>query len=342
MVMETAHSAWRRSGRAVIDAHTHLQVAHLDQAVRLMDQNGIQMMIDISGGCFGEPFDKLLAGFRRYPGRFAAFTGVDWQGFGEPGWAARECEQVSRAVEAGAVGVKLHKALGLKVRDTAGRLVPVDDERLAPLFARAAGLGVVVAMHIADPKAFFRPFTPANERWDELEHNPDWWFGDRSNYCYDWWRLIRQLEKVVRRHPETTIMGVHFGCAAEEVGYVADVLRDNPHYIVDVAARVGELGRHDAAFVREVFREFQDRILFGTDLGVLDNIMLGAPQGFEPSEADVVHFYDAHWRFFETGEEQIAHPTPIQGRWRVDAVNLPGQVLEKFYYGNARRYLLSV
>ena len=153
-----------------------------------------------------------------------------------------------------------------------------------------------MAFHTADPKAFFKPLTPDNERWEELSLNPDWWFGDRSRYPYDWWQLIRQLERVIRRHPQTTFLGVHFGCAAEEIEYVADVMREHPNYIVDVAARLGEIGRHDAGTVRAVFLEFQDRILFGSDLGLRREIMLGAPQGFSPTEDDVAAF-TAHWRF---------------------------------------------
>lgn len=339
MKIPTPHSEWRESF-GVIDVHTHLAIDRLPDAIRLMEQNGLEMLIDISAR-FGEDFTAFLQAASAYPGRFAAFTGLDFRDFGEPGWAKRECDHLERAVEQGAVGFKIHKSLGLERRDSAGRLIPVDDERLAPLFEKAAELNCVVAMHIADPKAFFIPLNEKNERWDELKHNPHWWFGDRTQHPYDWWRLIRQLEKVVRRHPRTTIMGVHFGCAAEEIGYVADVMRDHPNYIVDIAARVPELGRHEPAFVREIFTEFQDRILFGTDLGIRRNIMLGSPQPFEPQDADVAKFYQAHWLYFETSLEQIAHPTPIQGNWKIDAVDLPRPVLAKLYADNARRLLLK-
>lgn len=334
---QTTHAEWRGEN-SVIDMHTHLSLDHLDDAVRFMDDNGLEMMVDI-GGNIDERFDGLVAATEEYPGRFAAFGGFDFEGFGEEGWIDRECDRLERYVDAGAVGFKIHKALGLQHTDQDGTVIPVDDERLAPLFEKASELDTVIAFHIADPKAFFRPLTPENERWSELGENPDWWWGDRSTYPYSWWQLIRQLEKVISRHPETTFLGVHWGCAAEEVGYVADVMRDNPNYIIDVSARLGEIGRHEAAFVRELFLEFQDRILFGTDLGVRESIMLGSPQGFDPTDEDVAAFYDAHWHYFETDDEKIAHPTPIQGEWTVDAIDLPREVLEKFYVENARRHL---
>ena len=37
--------------------------------------------------------------------------------------------------------------------------------------------------------------------------------------------------------------------------------------------------------------------------------------------------------------EQIDHPTPIQGKWKIDGIGLPREVLEKIYYKNAARLL---
>ena len=55
--------------------------------------------------------------------------------------------------------------------------------------------------------------------------------------------------------------------------------------------------------------------------------------------ADIKPFYDAHWRFYEGSEAQIDHPTPVQGNWKIDAINLPDDVLYKLYRGNAERLL---
>ena len=35
----------------------------------------------------------------------------------------------------------------------------------------------------------------------------------------------------------------------------------------------------------------------------------------------------------------LPHPTPIQGNWRIDAIGLPPEVLEKVYHRNALRLL---
>ena len=46
-------------------------------------------------------------------------------------------------------------------------------------------------------------------------------------------------------------------------------------------------------------------------------------------------FYDSIYRYLESDEEGIPSPTPVQGRWTIDGINLPREVLEKIYYKNA-------
>jgi len=108
--ISTPHAAWRETG-IVIDSHTHVDAPYVDLAVRIMDAADLHMMVEISGDSYGERLTARLAAMARYPGRFAAYAGVDWQGFGSPNWAVAAGDALARAVEAGAVGLKLDKAL---------------------------------------------------------------------------------------------------------------------------------------------------------------------------------------------------------------------------------------
>jgi predicted TIM-barrel fold metal-dependent hydrolase len=319
----------------VIDAHTHLSAKTCGQVIEIMDRCGIDVMIDVSPNGERE-LEGLLRAFSMHPGRLFACCGIDPVGFSGRRWSGRACEALERSARAGAVGVKFDKSWGLQNKDERGTIIPIDHPDLEPVYEAAGRLAVPVLFHTADPRAFFDPIDDRNERSEELALNPDWSFEDRRAFP-DWWRLLRKIEKVISRHRECTFVGVHFGCAAEEPLWVADVLRDHPRYFVDIAARVGELGRHRTNDVRSVFLEHSERIMFGTDLGVQEEITLGAPQGFQPILDDVERFYRSHWRWLETAERGIPHPTPIQGRWTVDAVDLPGEVLAGLYGGNARR-----
>lgn len=178
-----------------------------------------------------------------------------------------------------------------------------------------------------------------NERFDELNAHPGWsYFGKEVP---TWEELFAAYERRVARHPRTTIVGVHFGNAPELPERVAAMLEKYPNLFVDTAARVPELGRR-AAVVREIFLKHQERVLFGTDLGVgeaPDELMLGSTGLVPPTRADAERFFSATWRFFETNDREFPSPTPIQGRWTISGISLPPEALKKLYAGNAERLL---
>jgi predicted TIM-barrel fold metal-dependent hydrolase len=157
-----------------------------------------------------------------------------------------------------------------------------------------------------------------------------------------WEELYAAFERRVARHPKTKFIGVHFGNAPEDPGLVARMLDTYPNFYVDTAARVPEIGRQDAARMRAFFEKYQDRILFGSDTGIgstQDEMMYGS-NGAEPAtDADEQRFFSATWRYFETRDRQFEHPTPIQGRWKIDGIGLPAPVLRKIYFDNAARLL---
>ena len=71
---------------------------------------------------------------------------------------------------------------------------------------------------------------------------------------------------LVERHPQTTFIGAHVGCYAENLAWVGALLDRCPNFYVDIAARIGELGRQPYT-ARRFFMQYADRILFGIDAG---------------------------------------------------------------------------
>jgi predicted TIM-barrel fold metal-dependent hydrolase len=117
------------------------------------------------------------------------------------------------------------------------------------------------------------------------------------------------------------------------------MLDDCPNLYVDTAARVPEIGRKPDE-TRKAILAHADRVLFGTDVQLgMGMIVLGAGEARGHTRADVDHFFTSSWEFFETSHRAFAHPTPIQGRWTIDGIDLPPDVLEKIYHGNAERLL---
>lgn len=316
----------------VIEAHTHLGISFgraepgrpVDELLATMDALNIRAVVDADGG-WGE--DVLAQHMEYYkpaaPGRFVFLGGVPWEGwaehpadFGE--WAA---ERLAAQVRCGAQGIKVWKMLGLRLRDPEGALVPVDDPRLDPIWARAGELGAPVLIHVADPVAFFSPLDRYNERYEELQYNSDWHFYGPEFPPFE--AIMESLANVVARHPRTIFIGAHVGCYAENLVWVSALMERCPNFNADIAARIAELGRQPYS-AREFFLRHADRILFGTDM--------------IPSPAE----YRVHFRFLETRDEYMPYQAgedhaPGQGRWRIYGLGLPDEVLRKVYAENAAR-----
>lgn len=319
------------------DVHTHLSPGGLPQAVTLFDANGITRAVNLSGGETPARLREQLLAASRAHDRILVFANLDFRHALEPGWVERQAAWLAEAHRMGARGLKIFKTLGLRIRDPSGALVPVDDHRLDPIFEAAGHLGMPVAIHVGDPKAFFEPLSPRNERIEELSLNPAWSYADRSSFPA-WETLFEEFERLVARHPGTRFIGVHFGNDPEEPERVAALLDRCPNLSIDTAARVGEIGRFPAARLRALFIDHRSRILFGTDVGISsDRLTLGAPEPYPETASTARSFYEAHWRFFETAERGLEPPSPIQGAWRVDGLALPKEVLVDLYHGNADR-----
>jgi len=235
-----------------------------------------------------------------------------------PEFAARRLEVQK---DWGAQGLKIWKNFGLQVRDQHGTLVKVDDERLDPVWETAGRLDMPVLIHVADPVAFFDPIDENNERWEEIGAHPDWAF--TSPPYPPFIDILEGLKRLVLRHPETTFIGAHVGCYAENLGWVGELLDRAPNFFVDISGRIGELGRQPYTS-REFFLKYPNRILFGLDEG--------------PSVED----YCIAYRFLETRDEYFnynASEVPGQGRWYAYGIFLPDDILLKVYRQNAIRIL---
>lgn len=335
----------RPPGR-LIDAHTHLAgVGVWPEVESIMDEAGVDYMLNLSGGSprRGQTLAMMLA--EQSGGRVLNLMTVDWEGVDEIAFGEVLAAELELLVTRyGYVGLKISKALGLYVRDGLGELIAVDDPRLFPLWRKAGELGVPVFIHTGDPRAFWDPVTPDNERYAELSAHPSWSFAGPEFPPRD--TLLAQRDHLLELFPETTFVGVHFANNPEDLEYVDRTLRRFPNFYVDIAARVPEIGRHDPERVREVFVRHRERILFATDIAIVRrrsgmDYTLGSSGPVPDTREQVGPFYEAHHRFFETADRGIAHPTPIQGDWTIDAIDLPSDVLDDVYYLNAYRLVLE-
>jgi len=334
----------------VIDVHTHLSwaaqggggvfrgeamkfLATPPELLEVMDRKNVRTMVNLTGGT-GAGLEKTIRYYEgAAPGRFITFTEPSWARLNEPGYPQKQADEIERAKQAGARGVKVLKTLGLFLREnvTSGPLVKIDDPRFDPLWDACGRLGLPVAIHVSDPEAFFLPTDRFNERYEELSNHPDWSFHGKdypSNAA-----LLDARNRVFARHPKTQFIVLHVGNDAENLAFVGENLDRFPNTVVEMGARIGELGRQPRAS-RAFFDKYRDRILFGTD---------AVPKGYEtPQQIFGDELYEIYYRFLETEDEYFDYapaPVPPQGRWRIYGLGLPEAILKQVYHDNAARLL---
>jgi predicted TIM-barrel fold metal-dependent hydrolase len=339
-----------RSRFPLIDFHTHISgsrksengvelspdreyLGSPQELLAVMDRKNIRAMVNLTGGYDHGLAEAVSKYDRAYPGRFYTFTEPSYSRFKEPDYPKLQAQAIEQAHRDGARGLKILKTLGLYLREniTSGSLVKIDDARFDPMWDACGQLNFPVAIHVSDPIAFFTPTDRFNERYEELNNHPDWSFhgGDFPSNA----ELIAARNRVIARHPKTQFVVLHVGNFAEDLQNVSENLDRYPNMFVDLAARIGELGRQPRT-ASKFFDKYQDRILFGTD---------ATPHGDEfPQQVFNDKLYEIYFRFLETEDEYFDYAPakiPPQGRWRIYGIGLPETILKKVYYENSTRIL---
>lgn len=307
-----------RAGIPFIDIHSHhrrLTAERVDSVVAAMDRLNMAALVNLSGGS-GRVLAENVRLTSQYPGRIVHFANLDFDGISEPGWGERAAAQLEEDVRVhGAAGLKIFKNLGMDLEDASGERVPTNDPRLDPVWAKAGELGVPVLIHTAEPAEFFEPHDRFNERWLELKLHPRR-ARPPSEYP-SWATLMAEQHDVFRRHRGTTFIAAHLDWMGNDLARLGRLLDEHPNVLTEVAAVVAELGRQPR-FARQFFIDYQDRLLFGKDT-------------FREEE------FHTYFRLFETADEYFPYFRRYHAFWQLYGLDLPDEVLRKFYSGNARR-----
>jgi len=343
--LKVAHTEVPRARYPVIDMHTHLSFgrglepgeelrysAEAPELLAVMDKKNIRTMVNLTGG-WGSGLKECIAKYQTpHPGRFIIFTEPTWAKTTDANYAAWQGDEIKKAHDAGAKGIKVLKTLGLYLRDKVktGSLVKIDDSRFDPMWETAGSLGMPIAIHTSDPVAFFRTVDKYNERFEELNAHPDWSFNGKD-FPSDQ-ELQDARRNVMKRHPKTKFVCLHVA-EAENLPYVSQLLDAHPNMHVEIGARIGELGRQPRT-AKKFFDKYQDRIMFGTD---------AIPRGIAtPQQVFGEKLYEIYYRFLETEDEYFDYApakVPPQGRWKIYGLGLSDGVLKKVYNANASRLL---
>jgi uncharacterized protein len=301
-----------------IDVHTHVYAKTPEEVaewVRTMDEVGIETTVILTGAT-GAEFDKLADLYLKpYPKRFQLYCGLERQGIDQPDYAERAVKELERCYKQGArgVGELSDKGWGF-TRDTnlprEKRLHP-DDPRLDAFWRKCAELKLPANIHVADHPSCWKPLDVYQERTPDYQH-----FSQFGKDVPGWEELIARRNRALDKHPKTTFIACHLGNQGHDLTSLASELDRYPNLYLDISARDYEVGRSPRAAAK-FLTKYRTRVLFGTDMG-RDKQM-----------------FTAWWRLFESADEFM----PGRIWWRYYGLELPPQVLESLYRGNAKRIL---
>jgi predicted TIM-barrel fold metal-dependent hydrolase len=315
----------------VIDVHTHStmnNIASLEDVeawLSTMDKVGVETSV-VFTDAVGADFDRQAKWFQPYGSRFLLFCSLDTTDIGAPDYSRRAVTELERCYRNGARGLGEISDKGWGMESGMGALhiggrkdqppapdrrMHPDDPRLDAVWEACAEFGIPVSIHIADHPSCWQPLGPGQERTPDFQH---------FNLCGEdvpsYNELLAMRDRMLAAHPRTTFIACHLSNQGNDLGSVSAALDRYANLYLDISARDYELGRQPRS-APEFLTHYQDRVLFGTDMGRAREM------------------YQAWWRLLETADEFI----PGRLWWRNYGLELADATLEALYYKNAKRIL---
>jgi predicted TIM-barrel fold metal-dependent hydrolase len=309
-----------KSKYPAIDAHSHPYAEDAEQIarwVKTMEEVGIEKTLILSHA-YGAEFDSIYALYANYRGKFEIWCGFDYSGYDKSGYGRAAVKELERCYKTGARGVGElgDKGKGLFYCKPPAPGMHLDDPRMDPLLEKCAELGMPVNIHVAEPIWMYETMDSTN---DGLMNAYQWRL-DNQPGIVDHQGMIDILERAVQRHPKTTFITCHFANCSYDLNKLGALFDKYSNLYADISARYAETAPIPR-FVAKFFERYQDRLLYGTDMG-FDKEMYQIT--FRILESEDEHFY-------ETGQ--------FGYHWALNGFGLSDEVLKKVYRENALKIL---
>lgn len=266
-----------------VDTHVHFLAEHFDDFVGSFGDIGLCGCWNIVGardemahflpGMEPEVSAAIEAARDRAPGVVHTFFWPTWERLTDPAFPKECVAQIAAFHKRGIAGVKVWKDMGLGLKDPAGKLMMLDDERLNPIWEKMIELKLILIAHVADPANFWLPMDETNPAYESLKRFPEWHFGKPGLPSRE--KLFEARNRLHKRYPELVILNCHFGGYAESCAQLSAWMDEmpnfyaslNPHHVPSPTSGAVPGKKGDDGFATLVATH-GDRIMFETDLGM--------------------------------------------------------------------------
>ena len=252
----------------------------------------------------------------------------------EPGWTENVKKWLEESYKQGAVMTKIWKDIGMEFKTPDGEWLMPDDPVLDPIYEFLTERNIPLIAHLAEPIAAWLPLDPENVHYGYYSTHPEWHFYNKEGVPQHE-QIIAARDNILKKHPELVFIGAHMGSQSHDVDVVAQRLDTYENYYVETAARIADLTRQPKEKVRAFLIKYQDRVMYGTDFMCREEqVKLSAEEQHEHVQ-NLKNRYRRDWQYF-TGSGTVEY----RGK-EVECLELPVEVLEKFYYGNVAKVILK-
>jgi predicted TIM-barrel fold metal-dependent hydrolase len=273
---------------------------------------------------------------RAFPGRIAYAAAFSLKDFNKDDWQKTTIDYLKNSFLLGAIAVKVHKNIGMELKDKNGQLVMIDNPRFDTILHFMAQNKIPLIGHLGEHKNSWLPLDKMTVKGnrDYARAHPEhhmFLHPDRPSYEY----YIQVRDHMLEKNPDLKFIGAHLGSLEWSVDELAKRLDKFPNIAVDMAERISHL-QYQALTnwqkVHDFFIKYQDRVIYGTDLrstaqDIVDN-KITDPASIQKHAHEV---WFRHWKFFTT-EEKMRVPK-VEGEFK--GLKLPREVIDKIYFKNA-------
>jgi len=318
-----------------IDTHVHIFTTDPSVQKYAASENLKLITINTNAGKDVEQQrDSAIAIVKKFPNTvsYLATFAFDTAKWNTDDWAQKTIAELENNLSGGAIGIKFWKNIGMTERDRSGNFIMISNTRFDPVISFIEQKGLPLTGHLGEPKNCWMPLDSMTVSGDKsyFKDNPEYHMYLHPEYP-SYQAQLDARDSMLTKHPNLKFIGCHLGSLEWDVDVLAKTLDRFPNMAVDLAARICHLQYQSAKNkdkVRNFLINYQDRILYGTDIAYSGNSL---NSNFY---ADIQATRLNDWNYF-TGDMELKSSdfnSPFTG------LHLPKQVVDKIFYLNAVKW----
>jgi predicted TIM-barrel fold metal-dependent hydrolase len=318
-----------------VDVHVHINTSDPALAEQAEEDDFVLLTINVDVPDYPSIEQQMAHAVSlkaRFPQRLYFLSTFGTEDIQDSLWQQKAIESLILAQQKGSVGVKVWKNIGMVVRNDQNGFIQIDDPVFDPVFNLLEENNIPLCGHIGEPKNCWLPLeemTVNNDR-NYYQRHPQYHMYQHADYpSYE--ELIQARDHLLDKHPNMKFIGTHLGSMEWSVDEIAKRLDQYPNMAVDLTARISHLQYQslaDWARVRDFFIQYQDRIMYGTDLHVT------ADQDPVQVKNNAHDTWLRDWQYLVTQDSM--ENNLVNGRFK--GLGLPQEVVDKIYYKNAKEW----